>query len=196
MVSKFGRKGRLPKHGRRLSICEDFTLSAEKVGDYHTGSRRVLTSILGVKADPDLCDFCRKRKRYKETVFQRHFSHTVTDLLCLAGKGAIEPHRKGIEMMVNLINISYCAMKILPYREGKFSQYRDVSVQEFRFALSEQVRRQVFYVNLVQNIVYLVTMCSHINNQLSYIAAYSVFQLYNIFTKFLFIINSIIDVLH
>lgn len=28
--------------------------------------------------------------------------------------------RKGIEMLVNLINISYCAMKILPYQEESF----------------------------------------------------------------------------
>ncbi len=60
--------------------------------------------------------------------------------------------RKGIEMMVNLINISYCAMKLLPYKEETFSQYRNVSVQEFRFALSEQIRQQIFYVNLLQNI--------------------------------------------
>ncbi len=32
------------------------------------------------------------------------------------------------------------------------SQYRGYSVQEFRFALSEQIRRQIFYVNLVQYI--------------------------------------------
>ena len=42
-----GRKGRPPKHGRRLSIYEDFILSAEKIGDYFTGSRRVLTNISG-----------------------------------------------------------------------------------------------------------------------------------------------------
>ena len=60
--------------------------------------------------------------------------------------------RKGIEMLVNLINISYCAMKLLPYMEETLSQYRGCSVQEFRFALSEQIRRQIFYVNLVQNI--------------------------------------------
>lgn len=60
--------------------------------------------------------------------------------------------RKGIEMLVNLINISYCAMKLLPYLEETFSQYRNGSVQEFRFVLSEQIRRQIFYVNLVQNI--------------------------------------------
>lgn len=60
--------------------------------------------------------------------------------------------RKGIEMLVNLINISYCATKLLPYKEEVFSQYRSNSVQEFRFFLSEQIRRQVFYANLVKNI--------------------------------------------
>ena len=60
--------------------------------------------------------------------------------------------RKGIEMLVNLINISYCSMKLLPYLEEPFTQYRDVSVQEFRFVLSGQIRQQIFYVDLVQNI--------------------------------------------
>lgn len=60
--------------------------------------------------------------------------------------------RRRIEMLVNLINISYCAMKLLPHMEETLSQYRDVSVQEFRFALSEQIRRQVFYANLAQHI--------------------------------------------
>lgn len=55
-------------------------------------------------------------------------------------------------MLVNLINISYCAMKLLLYMEGTLSQYRDGSVQEFRFALSEQIRRHIFYANLVQHI--------------------------------------------
>ncbi|MDE7231884.1 MAG: transposase, partial [Lachnospiraceae bacterium] len=36
-----GKKGRPRKHGRRLSIYEDFVLSAEKIGGYYTGSRRV-----------------------------------------------------------------------------------------------------------------------------------------------------------
>ena len=60
--------------------------------------------------------------------------------------------RNGIEMLVNLINISYCAMKLLPYKEETFARYRNTSVQEFRFALSEQIRRQIFYVNLARNI--------------------------------------------
>ena len=60
--------------------------------------------------------------------------------------------RRGIETLMNLINISYCAMKLLPYMEETLSQYRGYSVQEFRFALSEQIRRQVFYANLAQHI--------------------------------------------
>ncbi len=60
--------------------------------------------------------------------------------------------RKGIEMLVNLINISYCAMKLLPYSDELFYGYQSVSVQEFRFALSEQIRKQIFYAAFVKNI--------------------------------------------
>ena len=59
---------------------------------------------------------------------------------------------KGIEMLVNLINITYCAMKLLPYQDETFAKYRTKSVQEFRFALSEQIRRQVFYATFVDSI--------------------------------------------
>ena len=44
--------------------------------------------------------------------------------------------QKGVEMLVNLINTAYCAMKILPWQEEVFSKYHTESVQEFRFALS------------------------------------------------------------
>lgn len=59
---------------------------------------------------------------------------------------------KGIEMMINLINIAYCAMKLLPYQDEAFSKYCTKSVQEFRFTLSEQIRKQVFYSTFVDNI--------------------------------------------
>ncbi len=59
---------------------------------------------------------------------------------------------KGIEMLVNLINVAYCAMKILPYQDEAFSKYHAESVQEFRFALSGQIREQVFYAIFVENI--------------------------------------------
>ena len=60
--------------------------------------------------------------------------------------------RKGIELLVNLINIAYCAMKILPYQDEAFAKYRTESVQEFRFALSEKIRHEIFFANFVQNI--------------------------------------------
>lgn len=55
-------------------------------------------------------------------------------------------------MLVNLINIAYCAMKLLPYQDDSFAEYRAESVQEFRFALSGQIRQQVFYAIFVENI--------------------------------------------
>ena len=60
--------------------------------------------------------------------------------------------RKGIEMLVNLINISYCAMKILPYQDKAFYKYQTESVQEFRSALSEQIRQQIFYAIFLKKV--------------------------------------------
>ena len=60
--------------------------------------------------------------------------------------------RNGIEMLVNLINISYCAMKILPYQDKYFSKYHTKSVQEFRFELSQEIRKQIFFTTFVKNI--------------------------------------------
>lgn len=44
-----GRKRRPAKHGKRLSIEDDFVLSNEKIGDYYTGVRRVLTNLFGAR---------------------------------------------------------------------------------------------------------------------------------------------------
>ena len=70
---------------------------------------------------------------------------------------------KGIEMMINLINVAYCAMKLLPYQDESFSDFRDKSVQDFRFALSEGIRQQVFFATLVQNIETPIKSSSIIN---------------------------------
>jgi len=70
---------------------------------------------------------------------------------------------KGIEMLVNLINIAYCAMKILPYQDKVFFKYQSESVQEFRFILSGQIRQQVFYTVLVKNIETSIKSNSVIN---------------------------------
>lgn len=52
----------------------------------------------------------------------------------------------------NLINISYCAMKILPYQNEHFSKHRTKSVQEFRFELSQGIRSQIFFATFVKNV--------------------------------------------
>lgn len=70
---------------------------------------------------------------------------------------------KGIEMMVNLINIAYCAMRLLPYQDERFSDYRDKSVQDLRFALSEGIRQQVFFAIFVKNIETRIKSSSVIN---------------------------------
>lgn len=43
-------------------------------------------------------------------------------------------------------------MKILPYQDASFNKYQSENVQEFRFVLSKQLRRQVIYAILVENI--------------------------------------------
>ena len=70
---------------------------------------------------------------------------------------------KGIEMMINLINVAYCAMKLLPYQDESFSDFRDKSVQDFRFAFSEGIRQQVFFATFVQNIETQIKSSSIIN---------------------------------
>ncbi len=186
-----GKKGRPKKHGRRLSIHEDFVLSAEKIGGYYTASRRVLTNIFGERQVLAYVTSTEKEKGSRRLFFSTIFPHQL-DIFCAwqekeplnrTGSGWMQyiplflysfrwnievsyyeqktfwslcsymvRSRKGVEMLVNLINISYCAMKLLPYKEETLSEYQGCSVQEFRFALSERIRQQIFYVNLAQNI--------------------------------------------
>ena len=65
--------------------------------------------------------------------------------------------------MVNLINVAYCTIKLPPYQDERFSDYRDKSVQDFRFALREGIRQQVFFTTFVQNIETRIKSSSVIN---------------------------------
>ncbi len=56
--------------------------------------------------------------------------------------------KTGIERMLNLINIAHSAMKILPHHHADWKDFHDQSPQELRFAISEQIRRQVFFGTL------------------------------------------------
>ena len=57
----------------------------------------------------------------------------------------------GIEMLLNLVNISYSAMKILPFADKSFSQYQNMGTQEFRFVLSQKIHEQVFMTTFVKS---------------------------------------------
>lgn len=54
--------------------------------------------------------------------------------------------------MINLINISNCAIKILPYQDGHFSEYRAKNIQEFHFELNHCIRSQIFFITFAKNI--------------------------------------------
>lgn len=186
-----GRRGRPAKHGKRLSIEKDFVLSDEKIGDYYTSVRRVLTNLFGAREVLAYVTAAEKDRGTKRLFFSTVFpeqlqifcawqekaplNQTGSDrmkyipLLLYSFRWNIEISYyeqktfwslcsymvrsfRGIEMLVNLINISYCAMKLLPYQDESFSEYRSRSVQEFRFALSEGIREQIFYAHFVKSV--------------------------------------------
>ena len=186
-----GKRGRPAKHGKKLSIHEDFLLSGEKIGDYFTGMRRVLTNIFGERTilayvtasareggsrrlffstvSPErLQIFCAWQQKsplnqtgsewmqyiplflynFRWPIEVSYYEQKTFWSLC----SYMVRSQKGIEMLVNLINLAYCAMKLLPYQEKDFAKYRGESAQEFRFILSRQIREQVFFATFVQNI--------------------------------------------
>ena len=62
--------------------------------------------------------------------------------------------RIGIERMLNIIKITYSAMKLLPYLEKDFSEYQTESVQDFRWYLSKRIREQLIiqrFVTFLEN---------------------------------------------
>lgn len=184
-----GRKERSAKHGRRLSIKTDFAVSEEKIGDYYTGVRRVLTNIFGSREVLAYVTASEKSSGSRRLFFSTVFSEQLQIFCAWQEKAPLNQtgsiwmkyiplflysfcwnievsyyeqktfwsfcsymvrNRKGIEMLVNLINISYCVMKLLPYKEESFSNHCNESVQELRFALSEQICKQVFYATFVK----------------------------------------------
>lgn len=88
-----GKRGRPVKHGRRLSMKEDFLLSDEKIGDYYIGARRVLTNLFGQREVPAYVTAPEKTQGSRR-LYLSHFSTPDADILCLAGKSAPEPDRK------------------------------------------------------------------------------------------------------
>ena len=189
--ARTGKRGRPAKHGRKLSPMEDFSLSGEKIGDYHTGTRRVLTNIFGSRYVHACVTAASRdagtRRLFFSTVSPGNLRMSAAwyekspinqtgwkdlpyvPLFLYSFRWNIEVsyyeqktfwslcaymvrNRKGIECMVNLVNIAYCAMKILPYKDESFSEYRGTSVQEFRMELSRQINQQVIFASFVKNV--------------------------------------------
>ena len=186
-----GKKGRPAKRGKRLSVLHDFPLSAEKIGEYYTGCRKVMTNLFGdypvyayVTAPARTADsrrlfFCTvvpARIRISCAWYEKALLNQTgcewmqyIPLFLYSVRWNIEVSyyeqktfwslcaymlrsRKGIEHFVNLVNIAYCAMKILPFQNEKYAPYKMGSVQECRFLLSEQIKQQVFFATFVKNV--------------------------------------------
>lgn len=186
-----GRKGRPAKRGERLSILHDFPLSAEKIGGYYVGFRKVITNLFRNRpvyayvTTPErtatsrrlfLCTAAPESLRISCAWYEKApLNQTGSDWMQYIPLFLYSIHwnievsyyeqktfwslcaymlrsRKGIENFVNLVNISYCAMKILPYQDESFASYQMGSVQEFRFSISEQIKQQVFFATFVKNV--------------------------------------------
>ena len=48
-------------------------------------------------------------------------------------------NKHSIETLLNLINVAYAAMRILPHKNNVFKDFRDSAPQEIRLFLSEQI---------------------------------------------------------
>ena len=56
--------------------------------------------------------------------------------------------QSGIDDLLNLVNTAHSAMKILPYQTEVLKECCGRSTHEVRFAISEQIHRQVFFAGL------------------------------------------------
>ena len=57
--------------------------------------------------------------------------------------------QKGIEHMVNLVNLVHSSLKMLPYLDKHFAKYQNASPQELRSHISWQIQREIFLGTLV-----------------------------------------------
>ena len=50
---------------------------------------------------------------------------------------------EGMELLVNLLSLSYSAMTLLPYSDETFCGYQSVSAQETRYEISQQIQADI-----------------------------------------------------
>ena len=129
-----GKRGRPAKHGRRLFFS---TVFPAQLQIFCAWQEKTPLNQMGSAWMDDIPLFLYP---FRWNIEVGYYEQKTFWSLC----SYMVRSRKGIEMLVNLINIAYCAMKLLPYQDEAFSKYRRESVQDFRFALSERIRQEVF----------------------------------------------------
>ena len=67
--------------------------------------------------------------------------------------------REGIERLINLENIAYSAMTLLPYSEEFFSCYQSASAQETRFGIGEQIQASIIFGSFVKKLETVKKSC-------------------------------------
>ena len=60
--------------------------------------------------------------------------------------------REGIERLVNLENLAYSAMTLLPYSDESFSCYQSASAQETRFGIGQQIQASIIFSSFVESL--------------------------------------------
>ena len=183
-----GKRGRPAKHGKKLSIYDDFTLSDDKTGNYFIGYRQVITNIfsdltimayvtaanktgsgrrlfLSTINPADIHISCARQEKaplnqtgkewmcyiplflysFRWNIKVGYYEQKTFWSLC----SYMARSKRAVELVVNLINIAYCSMKILPYKDSFFDYHKNESVQEFRFSLSKAIKEQIFIAGFI-----------------------------------------------
>lgn len=56
----------------------------------------------------------------------------------------------GIERLLNIINSAHSMAKILPYMDNMFCKYKNISTQECRYMIGEEIRKEMFFAGLAR----------------------------------------------
>lgn len=182
-----GKKGRPAKHGNRITL-EMFHLSDDKIGDYHVGTRKVMTNLLKWEA-MDAFVTAPEKEDGQRRLFLSTISAARIQMFCAwyekaplnqtgSSRMMYIPYmlyslrwnlevsyleqktfwsltrymvrkQKGIEMLINLISLSYAGMKLLPLVDPEFEKYKKSSPQEIRFFISQEIQEEVFMASLL-----------------------------------------------
>ena len=128
--ARTGHRGRPAKHGKRLSVETDFTFSNEKIGDYYTGVRRVLTRIFGTREVLTYVTAAEKEHGTKRLFFSTVFPEDL-QIFC-AWQEKVPLNQTGSDRMkyIPLFLYSFRWNIETSYYEQKYHKSRTSSMKE------------------------------------------------------------------